>query len=117
LINALTGSSASAQLATVLPTAANLPNSHNSNSGLCGARRRARPTGAHRSLDSRSNSSSRVTLESLAPDRFVPQHPGRQTFPGEPEACHGPDDAATAGGRRTSERGVRWVRVLFADDA
>src|SRR5439155_24517386 len=38
-----------------LPVAANLPNSHNSNSGLCGARRRARPTGAHRSRASNSN--------------------------------------------------------------
>ena len=49
LISALTGSAASVYAARVLPVEANLPNSHSSNSGLCGARRRARPTGAHRS--------------------------------------------------------------------
>jgi hypothetical protein len=41
LISVLTGSSASAYAAAVLPVAANLPNSHSSNRGLCGARRRA----------------------------------------------------------------------------
>ena len=57
LISVLTGSSASAYAAAVLPVARARPNSHSSNRGLCGARRRARPTGAQRSRASRSRNS------------------------------------------------------------
>jgi hypothetical protein len=56
---------------------------------LCGARRRARPTGAHRSRASRSGNSSRVTQPLLKP--AARQHRHRPTGPGrldkEPGFC------------------------------
>jgi hypothetical protein len=115
----------------VLPMAENLPNNHNSSSGLCGARRRARPIGAHRSLDSRSSSSSRVTLESLAPDRPARQQPGRKMpLGGQRPSCNRqpgaqarqqppmPPASRTPAPRSNSQMSGnvdRWVRVPLAD--
>lgn len=65
LISWLTGLAASAYVTRADPVAANWPNSHNSSSGLCGAR--LPPICARRNPDSRAISSPGVTNEPHCP--------------------------------------------------
>ena len=97
----------------MLPVAANLLNGYSS-SGLCGARRRARPTGAHRSRASNSNSSSRVIQEAW--HQAAPS--GSITAVRRSSASPSPDGAATAGPDSQMSGNVdRWVRGPLTDDA